>query len=74
MNRIPEKLRNIGCKVKEKQCFIDYVSYLSTLYFAIFLEYGSCSVKPLFTSMSGRSWFFNKGTSSCYNMNCAYDR
>jgi hypothetical protein len=47
MNRIPEKLRNMGCKVKMKQCFTDYVSYLSTQYFVIFLEYGSCPVKPL---------------------------
>jgi hypothetical protein len=30
MKRIPEKLRNMGCKVKKKQCFTDYVSYLST--------------------------------------------
>jgi hypothetical protein len=47
MNRIPEKFRNIGCKVKKNQCFTDYVSYLSTQYFVIFLEYGSCPVKPL---------------------------
>jgi hypothetical protein len=29
MNRIPEKLQNMACKVKKKQCFTDYVSYLS---------------------------------------------
>jgi hypothetical protein len=52
MNRIPEKLRNMGCKVKKKQCCTDYVSYLSAQYFVIFLEYGSCPVMPLFTSNS----------------------
>jgi hypothetical protein len=50
MNRILEKLRNMGCKVKKNQCFTDYVSYLSTKYFVIFLEYGSCPVKPLLSS------------------------
>jgi hypothetical protein len=30
MNRILEKLRNMACKVKKKQCFTDYVSYLYT--------------------------------------------
>jgi hypothetical protein len=52
MNRIPEKLQNMGCKVKKKQWFTDYVSYLSTQYFVIFLEYGSCPVKPLLSSNS----------------------
>jgi hypothetical protein len=52
MNRIPEKLRNMGCKDKKKQCFTDYVSYLSTQDFVSFLEYGSCQVMPLFTSDS----------------------
>jgi hypothetical protein len=52
MNRIPEKLRNMGCKVKKKQCFTDYVPYVSTQYFVIFLEYGSCPVKSLFNSNS----------------------
>jgi hypothetical protein len=47
-----EKLRNIGFKVKKKQCLTDYVSYLSTQYFVIFLEYCSCPVMPLFTSSS----------------------
>jgi hypothetical protein len=51
-NRIPEKLRNMGCKVKKKQCFTDYVPYLSTQYFVIFLEYVSCPVMPSFTSNS----------------------
>jgi hypothetical protein len=50
------KLRNMSCKVKEKQCFTDYVSYLYAQYFAIFLGYGSCPVKPLFTSNSVRSY------------------
>jgi hypothetical protein len=36
MNRIPEKLQNMGCKVKKKQCFTDYISYLYTQYFIIF--------------------------------------
>jgi hypothetical protein len=52
MNRIPEKLQNMGYKVKKKQCFTDYVSYLSIKYFVIFLEYGSCPVKPLLSSNS----------------------
>jgi hypothetical protein len=55
MNRIPQKLRNMGCKVKKKQCFTDYVSYLSTQYFVIFLEYVSCPVKPLLSSNSAPS-------------------
>jgi hypothetical protein len=42
----------MGCKVKKKQCFTDYVSYLSTQYYIIFLEYGSCPVKPLLSSNS----------------------
>jgi hypothetical protein len=47
----------MGCKVKKKQCFTDYASYLSTQYSVIFLEYGSCPVKPLFTSNSVFSSF-----------------
>jgi hypothetical protein len=50
MNRVPEKLRKMGCKVKKKQCFTDYVSYLSNQYFVVFLEYGSCPVMPLLSS------------------------
>jgi hypothetical protein len=54
MNRIPEKLRNLGCKVEKKQCFTNYASYLSTQYFLIFLEHGSCPVKPLLSSNSAQ--------------------
>jgi hypothetical protein len=52
MNRIPEKLRNMGCKVTKKQCFTDYVSYLSIKYLVIFLEYGPYPVTPLLSSNS----------------------
>jgi hypothetical protein len=58
MKRIPEKLRHMGCKVKKKQCFTDYVSQLYTKYFEIFLEYGSCPIKPLLSSNSARMWQF----------------
>jgi hypothetical protein len=55
MNYFPEKLRNIRCKVKEKQSLMMVHSYLNTQYFVIFLEYGSCPIMNLFTSNSEKT-------------------
>jgi hypothetical protein len=52
MDRIPEKLRNMGCKVKKKQCFTDFDSYRASQYFVIFLEYGSCTAEHWLSSNS----------------------